>query len=402
MAGTKTTITPNMVLKTTEKKLRLETQADTFFAPLTSDEAFDNAYAGEGQYSKNVIVRKTQSEGSEFIEFGDLLSLAGEGKVNGEQLLNNEEKLKNFEGRVFFSDVRHGVPFDVKGVDAWTTKDFINMDKAQKALTVWQKKYFETSAWQAIVRGTDDKTFAKHGTKAPQSWHPYIYSMEAAGLSRATWSATDATYETNISTLLNALAASDNINETRIYEVEKLMADNNIAPVRVSYGGTGGRQTDECWLWLYPRASRIRLKTALKGIYQAADVRGPGNRAINGDIMKFGKFLFIEASYIPRLTRVDANNVNLQEAWAFDATLNKRTDARTSNHLLHFVTGADALALAEPGALTFDFEKSDYGYKKGIGSYRMYGMKRMETYDSYSTVTAVLNQSSVLLAEFNG
>jgi hypothetical protein len=400
--STKTTITPNMVLKATEKKLRPEVVQDTFWAPLTKEDGFDNVY-GEKAPS-NIMEKKTISSGAKYIEFGQLRKLNGEGRLNGATLLGYEEKLLNYETKVYFSDVRHGVPFDLKGVDAWTTKDFIDMEDGQRELAVWQKRHFEVAAWQGYFHGVDDKTNAKHGSAAVQSWHPNIYSFESAGLAQATWSATNATYMTNISSLINALATGDIVSIDRIYEAEKLCANLNINPIRVSYGSSsGGEKEDECWLWVYPREARIRIKKALQDVFMYADVRGPNNRAIRGDIMKFGKFMFVEAGYIPYLNRVDANTVALQEAWAVDATTGKRTDQRTATKgLAHGIFGADALCLAEPGPLTYDFEETDYKYKKGIGSYRMYGFKRREYYDDYTTVTQVSNQASLIILENNG
>lgn len=397
--GTKTTITPNMVLKMTEKKLRPEVVTGTFWAPLTKEDGHDNVYGD--QAPSNIIEKKTISSGAKYIEFGQRRKLLGEGRFNGDTLLGYEEQLRNYEAKVYFSDKRHGVPFDMKGVDAWTTKDFMDLEDGQKELTIWHKRFFEISAWQGLFRGVDDKTNAKHSaaTEAWQSWHPTIYSFEAAGLSAATWSATNATYMTNIATLINALTTGDKVTIDRIYEAEKLMADKNIQPLRMSFDG----KEDECWLWVYPRAARIRIKQALDDVFQYADVRGPNNRAIRGDIKKFGKFAFVEADYIPRIQRVDANNVALQEAWAPNSTTRLREDQRSvTQGVAHALLGADSLALAEPGPLTFDFEETDYKYKKGVGAYRMYGFKRKEFYDSHTSMTAVSNQSSVIILENNG
>lgn len=399
--STKTTITPNMVLKATEKELRPEVVQDTFWAPLTKEDGHDNVY-GEKAPS-NIMEKKTVASGAKYIEFGQLRKLKGEGKLNGATLLGNEEKMLNYETKVYFSDARHGVPFDIKGVDAWTTKDFIDMEDAQRELGVWHKRFFELAAWQGLFHGVDDKTNAKHGSSAAQSWHPTVYSLESAGLAQATWSATNATYMTNLATLINNLATGDIVTIDRIYEAEKLAANLNINPIRIGYGKGGDMKEDECWLWVYPREARIRIKKALQDVFIYADVRGPNNRAIRGDIMKFGKFCFVEASYIPYLNRVSSSTVALQEAWAFSSTNNTRQDDRTATQgLAHVIMGADALALAEPGPLTFDFEETDYKYKKGIGSYRMYGFKRREFYDDYTTVAAVSNQSSFILLENNG
>lgn len=399
---TKTTITPNMVLKATEKKLRPEVVQDTFWAPLTTEDGFDNVY-GEKAPS-NIMEKKTVSSGAKYIEFGQLRKLKGEGRLNGATLLGYEEKLLNYETKTYFSDVRHGVPFDLKGVDAWTTKDFIDMEDGQRELAVWHKRHFEVAAWQGFMHGVDDKTFAKHGSAAAQSWHPNIYSFESAGLAQATWSATDATYKTNVATLINNLATGDTVTIDRIYEAEKLCANLNINPIRVSFGSASGdSKEDECWLWVYPREARIRIKKALQDVFMYADVRGPNNRAIRGDIMKFGKFMFVEASYIPYINRTGAGAISLQEAWAYNATTNTREDQRTATQgLAHAIFGADSLCLAEPGALTYDFEETDYKYKKGIGAYRMYGFKRREYYDDYTTVAAVSNQSSLVILENNG
>lgn len=406
MSGAATTISPNMVMKATEMDLQVEVIQNTMWAPLTRDmdaEYEDSYMEANGRKATGVLNRKTKiKEGQDNIEFGKRLALRREGQANGSQVSGNEEKLRNYENRVFFSDIRKGVPFDMKGLNNWTTKAFLDMEAAQQEITDWHVRYFERAAWQGLFFGVNDDTQTAQSSKVSQAFHPTVYMMESAGLARTTWSATSATYKASINTDRGNLGIGDTFNYDRLIEAEIAMADANIKPVRVSYKVNGAQCEDECWFWMYPRNARKRIKQALKDIFIAADVRGDANRIFRGDITKVGKFLFMEAAYIPRITGSGAT-LTLQNAWSYSSTLDDMVDARTDTQgVVHSLCGADALCMAEPGALSFDFEERDYKYKKGIAGYRMYGFRRNETYDSYSTITAVKNQSSILLVENDG
>jgi hypothetical protein len=406
MAGAATTVTPNMVMKATEMELQAEVIPNTFWAPLTRDmdAQYEDAYMeANGRKSTGVLNRKTKvKEGQDSIEFGKRLALRREGQANGDQVSGNEEKLRNYENRVFFSDIRKGVPFDMKGLNNWTTKAFLDMEAAQEEIADWHVRYFSRAAWQGWVYGVNDDTATAQSAKVSQSFHPTVYMMESAGLARVTWSATANTYKTNINNDRGGLGLGDIFTYDRLVEAEIAMADNNIKPVRMSYKVNGTKAEDECWLWVYPRGARKRIKAALKDIFIAADVRGDANRIFKGDIIKCGKFLFCEADDIPRITG-SGTTLTLQNKWSYSSTLDDMVDARTDTQgVVHALLGADALCMAEPGPLSFDFEERDYKYKKGIAGYRMYGFRRNETYDSYSTITAVKNQSSILLVENDG
>lgn len=405
-APNNSSITANMVMKATEPDLDIEIVQNTFWAPLTreGDAEYEDTYMKpDSRKPTGIINKKTKiKEGQDSIEFGKRLALVGEGKFDGDTLSGNEEKLRNYENRAFFSDVRHGVPFDMKGNNSWNSRAFMNLEDGQRELATWQARYYETAGWDGLFYGINTKAAAKNSAKVSQTFHPTVYMAEAAGLSRTTWSATANTYKTNINADRGALGVGDNINYDRIMEAEVAMADANIKPIRVSYSvGKGERNEDECWLWVYPRCARMRIKRALKDIFLAADVRGDANRAIRGDIIKFGKFLFMEAHYIPRITG-STTTLTLQSAWSYDSTTNDRIDARNDDQgVVHALLGEDSLCLAEPEKTTYSYEETDHGYKKSIGTYRMFGFRRNETYDSFTTTLAVKNQSSILVVESN-
>lgn len=395
-----------MVMKATEMELQPEVIQNVFWAPMTknTDETYEDAYmTANGRKETGVLDRKTKiKEGQDNIEFGKRLVLRREGQANGAQVSGNEEKLRNYENRVFFSDIRKGVPFDMKGLNNWTTKAFLDMEAGQHEIGRWHSRYFSRAGWQGLFYGVNDDTATAQSAKVSQSFHPTVYIMESAGLARVTWSATANTYKTSINTDRGGLGIGDIFTYDRLVEAEVAMADANIQPVRMSYKVNGASAEDECWLWVYPRNARKRIKNALKDIFIAADVRGDSNRVFKGDIIKVGKFLFIEADDIPRITG-SSTTLTLQNKWSYSASLDDMVDARADTQgVCHALLGADALCLAEPGPLSFDFEERDYKYKKGIAGYRMYGFRRNETYDSYSTITAVKNQSSILLIENDG
>lgn len=401
--STTTSVSTNMILKSTEQDLREEAIDDTLWGPLMVDNAAENGY-NKDKVPDGVVERKTKKlkRNAKYIECGTVLELEGEEKTNGETLIGNEEPLQNLESRVYFTDLRHGVPFDLKGINAWTTEAFADLTKAQKRLSTWHKRVWETWMWQAFFKGTPDKVAAAFGaTEAKQSWHPNIFTAESGGLSQVTWSGNNATYQTAVDAAMDALAAGDTISIDTIYDIEVACANLKIPMVKCK-GKEGGKGwEDMCWIWAYPRTSRKRIKKLLDTKTLYGDVRGPSNRSLTGDIYKFGKFLFVEAAYIPRMKQV-SNVLSLEEAWAFDRNTNKRVDNRANlQGVAHAILGEGAMWMVEPESLQYDTEYSDYKRKQGIGTYRMVGSKRAETYDDYSAAvpTKIRCQGSLVIIE---
>lgn len=392
--GTQTKVSLNMFMKAVETDMQDEMVANTFFGPLTTPAATENDYAEETP--AGVVLKKTKvlKEGHSYIECGQVLQINNEGVFGDEQLLGNETVLENYEARVYFEAVRNGAVFRLKGRQAWIDGAFKKILEAKPRLTTWHQRFKETAMWQAFFRKNPDFVADKIGSECKQLWHPHIFGAEANGLSKVTHSITDATMTTNLSTMLNSLAAGDCVDLDIIDEAEQLCQELNIPKIKMKVDG----QDKDLWLWAYPTKSRQRIRKALRDLVKYADVRGPGNRAFGG-IGVYGNFLFSEANYIPRLVRTDANTVGLQEAWAPNSTTRIREDQRASNYLAHGIFGANAMWEAEPEKLSWDEENTDYKAKKGVGTYHLFGASRAETHDNEQTPTKVLNQGGIVIVE---
>jgi hypothetical protein len=398
--ATDTTINANLVLKSTETDLKDEYIDETFWDSLAVDSALETDY--DGPAPDSIMVRKTKQLklGAKYIEFGISKELDGEGRFNGATLSGHEEPIDSEDNAVYFTDARHGVPFPLKGLESHYLEAFNLMQKRQRALSIWNGRLSESWAWQGLLKGCPDKVNLAHTTASPQSWHPSIYTIDSTtGLTKITWSATAATYEQNIDTAITAQQAGDNFSATIAWLAEVKAADLHLRKVPITHEKNSYR----VWIWAYPRAARVRIKTALKDYYMYGDVRGPNNNVIHGEKFKFGQFLFVEAAYIPYILPNGDNTVTYQDAWGYSATDGKRADRRTATKgLIHAILGAEALCLAEPEGLQYDFERKDYKAKEGIGTYRLFGTRRNETFDNRTSVTSVTNQSSLLLVENNG
>lgn len=394
-----TTINANLVLKATEPDLQKEHIDETFWDALAVDNALETDY--DGPAPESVITRKTElvKVGAKYIEFGMTKELEGEGRFNGQTLVGFEEPMETEDNAVYFTDARHGVPFPIKFLESHYNRAFPLMQRRQHALSVWNGRISEEWAWQAFIKGCPDKVYTKHTTASPQSYHPTIYTIDAAGTTRVTWNATPATYEASLDAALFAQASGDNVDLDRIYEAEVLAANHKLRKIPISIDG----KTEMLYLWVYPRAARVRIKQALDDNWLSGDVRGPSNKAFNGTKFKYGQFLFVEAAHIPYLHSVDDDTVQYQGAWAYDSDLNKRKDYRTTSlGLVHAILGADALCLAEPEKLQYDFDRQDYKAREGMGTYRLFGYRRNETFDDRTSIASVTNQSSIVLLEYNG
>jgi len=397
--GTDTVINPNLVLKATETDLQEQYIDETFWDSLAVDSALEQGEGGPAPES--VMVRKTKKLkiGAKYIEFGVTQQLDGEGTYEGETLSGSEEPIDTNDNAVYFATARHGVPFPLKELESHYLEAFNLLQKRQRLLAIWNGRIAEQWAWEAYFRGLPTKVFDVHGASSPRSWHPTMYTLDASSVTKIAWSATSATYETSIDTAIDAQATGDNVSAENFWRMEVVAADNQIRKIPISINGT----VEDLWLWVYPRAARVRIKTALKQYFLDGDVRGPNNRTLKGDKFKFGNFLFCESAYIPRILPSGSGTITLEESWAYNSGTNKREDQRTSTKgLMHAILGAEALCLAEPETIQYDFERKDYKAKEGIGTYRLFGHRRGESFDNRNTVTTVLNQSSIAVVEYNG
>lgn len=397
--ATETVINPNLVLKATETDLYEQYIDETFWDSIAVDSALEQGEGGPAPES--VMVRKTKKLkiGAKYIEFGVTLQLDGEGTDEGGTLSGSEEPIDTNDNAVYFTTLRHGVPFPLKELESHYLEAFNLMQKRQRLLAIWNARVAEQWHWQAFWRGLPDKVFDQHGSLTPQSWHPTMYTLDSASVTKIAFSAVDATYEAAIDTAITAQASGDNVSLENFWRMEVVAADNQIRKIPVTIDGN----TENLWLWIYPRAARVRIRSALKDAFLSGDVRGPNNRTLKGDKFKFGNFLFCESAYIPRLLESGSGTITLQESFAYNSTLNKREDQRTGTKgLLHCVLGSEALCLAEPETIQYDFERKDYKAKEGIGTYRLFGSRRGESFDNRLSFTTVLNQSSIGIIEYNG
>lgn len=395
MSGSSTAISANMVLEAIQPDLVEQAVDECMFSALTSEAAEETGY--DEQMPPGVVQRKTQAEyGKNGIEFGMQKQLKGRGVYNGATLSGLEEPVKVWDNVCRFVDVRHGVPFDLKGLQAFYNKAFPDLLKKQRGLSIWNGITEEIWAFQSLFKRVPDEVYNAFGSDAPQLWHPYIYTANSSGLTRMAWSATTGTYQGNVATGMGNLSAGMNINIDRIEEVEVACADQKIRKVRMTVDGA----EQDVWIWAYPRKSRARLKKALRDFYLEGDVRGPNNRALRGEKFKYGSFLFVEANYIPRVTQ-SGGTLSLQEAWAYDEATDSRLDNRTElTGLAHMIIGEDGLCKAEPETLQWDEEDRDYKRKTGIATYRMMGFLRgAEFYDNRKTITDIWNNGSLVVLE---
>jgi len=397
--SSETVINPNLVLKSTETDLKEECFDETFWDSIAIDSALEQSEGGPAPESIMTRKTKTLKLGAKFIEFGVTKQLDGEGTYEGETLSGNEEPIDTNDNAVFFAPIRHGVPFPLEELQAHYLEAFNLLQKRQRLLSTWNGKAGEQWHWQSFFNGCPDKVNAVHGALSPQTLHPEMYTLDAASVTKIAWNATPATYEASIDTAITAQASGDNVSAENFWRMETVAADNNIRKIPITIDGN----KEMLWLWVYPRAARVRMKIALKSYFLDGDVRGPNNNTLKGDKFKFGNFLFCEAAWIPRILPGGAGTVTLQESWAFNAATNKREDQRTATKgLMHCIVGADGLCMAEPKPLQYDFERKDYKAKEGIGTYRMFGSRRGESYDDRTNVTKVLQQSSIAVVEYNG
>lgn len=391
-----TKVNVNLILEAQEDELQEEAIDQCFFTSLTTDAALRTDESEE--VVDGVVERKTETleHGAISIKFSAFRQLVGEGTFEDQVLVGRgEEKLSQVESEAFFSEVNHAVPYDLKGLQRHYHKAYDLITKPRKALSTWNGQYQESIAWQALFRRHNNRVTAVHGSKALQRWHPNIFTAESAGLTKVQWSANVATHQTAIAAAIANLGSGDVFNVDRVYQMGIAADDEHLRPVKVTIDGN----THYKFIWAYPRAERFRIKKAFEAFWLSGDVRGPGNKAFSGDIFSVDRFLFIEASRIPQINRVDANTVSLLEAWAPNTTTRKRGNQRTAGYHTHAILGANALCFAEPDPLQFvPVDNIDANRKGLLATYRMLGYCRgTEWYDDMLNPTEVLSQGSLFM-----
>jgi len=267
----------------------------------------------------------------------------------------------------------------------------------QPLLSNWAAQWNEVALARTFYEG-----WSPHITAATTSGGLYIGSGQkrvhpnffTAGSGQVTYSATDATFESSVDTALTNLTDtstdyfSTDLLEAMRVEVIKL----KIKPMVTENGM-------EFWpMLIHPNQARqLRADSDWQGVNQRAWVanEAKNNPIFSGAIGSYAGFVLYE-----RMLGVFGASPSGTGTVTFGAT-NPLSAPDTYARKCAIIFGAGAISRGVAEDLSFERETDDYGNVLGIGAGMIVGDSRGEYYDSTTSVTGVINQTSAIVATYS-
>ena len=342
------------------------------------------------------IMRDFVQDGMDFMLVPMLLNLTGAGTYGDNQLEGNEEAQNIYYNKVYINQIRHGVRINGR-VSTQRLKALKPERKAQGQLSDWMANWNEVAIARAFYQGWNQHIFATTANggfyinSGQKRCHPNFFTADAG---QATYSATDATYEGTLDDALTNLTATasdyfsvDLIEAMRV-EVMKL----KIEPMTTKEGV-------DFWIWLlHPNQARqLRQDTQWQAAHQNGALQlGIKNPVFAGSLGYYGGFCFYE-----RLLGVfGAEPAGTSSAVTFGAT-NPLSALDTYARKASIIFGKGAISRGVANDAFFERDNYDYGNATGVAVGAILGDSRGEFYDSTSSVTAVINNSSAIVASYS-
>lgn len=344
-------------------------------------------YAGSIQLKPtgNVIdvVRDYQREGGIYMEIPVQFPLRGQGRYGSAQLEGHEEKRIVMSKKNAINQLRHGVIIQ----DTKMSKQVLQKIPMQQALM--ERGYEDLKDWfgrkigfypyQALMQGySDNLTDGTYGVNRTAKSHPNLY---VKGYGKATWSATPATYETNVATALSSLSDEDTDKFTckSLRDMSYIATLHMIEPVKIAGG-------EYYIVFISPGQMRqLRQDSEWQQIHREAGVRGPGNQIFTGMTEGYpfeGLYIIVDntipGARISGDTGYDATRGTINYGGAlYMATPRDLISVRRGAILV----GQGAISCGYGEELSFDSRTADYGELLADAARAILGMERADIYD---------------------
>lgn len=330
--------------------------------------------APTGTYSKTITTLK---------------ALSGSGVQGRTQQLGNEEEQSMRSLTVYANNFSNAVNVERFGIDAKEMDAYSIRDKSRPQLSRWGK---ETSG--KFKREALCERYSSNLAVAPTSLTQGINAnvIFAGVAAPVAYSATPATYVSNISAAAPATPASGNRLSQSVLDdlIQTIQLERNIESINV-----GGKQM---WVLLVPSRQKKYLMTPgtsnFYETYKDGDVRGPNNKVIKHVIGSYGPIMMIEDPRSPIVT------VNAGVSFAYKGagdTDGRNFAADNDRFDVAILLGKGALYEYTMEDYHFEDELQDYGKNQGIGMFCTKGWRIGEFDSPSATDTSILAKSSMLL-----
>lgn len=312
--------------------------------------------------------------------------LTGKPIYGDNQALGNEEKRKWAYQKAVINQVRKPILLTdgLMGEQALDPKLVMQlMNQAKDELIDYNVRWQGYAPYDALYRGYSENILSSQadggfGHVFSQKSHPNFY---AAGVGKAVWSDTPATYETNVGTALGSISTTSSYQfSTKVIEnMVKLASDHKIIPAIVG--------NHKLYIIVINPSQAIQLRR--DSDWKAAQV---ANTYKVGEMSK----LFtgeIEGMYAGALVIVDQNNpgVLVNGDSGYDSTRGTvnygnenplETPIHSADKKLAVLVGASAIRGGHAKSLTFASESWDYENKKSESSITIVGYNRNDIIDN--------------------
>ncbi len=378
-------------------KLRKELMKEIFLARFAGfTEVKVDKRTGRKEYKPSgagiEILKDFVNDGMDHMLVPMLRELRGTPTYGDNQLWGNEEELDLYYNKVYINQIRHAVASSGRASEQRVKALKIAREK-EPMLRRWlarvrdyqlAKTFYEGWSPQITETTANGGLYINSGQKRP---HPNFYT---AGAGQVTWNADDATYEGLVEDALTAMTDtaanyfSTSLIEAMRVEVQKL----GIKPLVTADG-------EEFIVWLiHPNQARqLRAENDWKN---ANNELRSDNPLFKNALGKYAGFVFFERE----LSVFGANPDSATGTVTFGAS-NPLSAVDTYPRKCSIIFGAGAISTGV--AMDAFIEPDDYDYKnqRGVSIGMITGDARGEFYDSTSGKSAVINQSSAIVASYS-
>jgi hypothetical protein len=349
-------------------------------------------YIGKTQEMPNSMIIDVSSQakpGIDSVTIPLIMDLSGAGRIGRQSLLTYEEDQAVKFVTLYANNVKHAVPIEVYGIDAWHKKGYNLVGRVQPQLSKWHNEKEGLYMREAFCEGVSSNLVV-----APTSQSKYInknvYIIDTV-VTKVAYSATLATFRTAIdSAVPTTPTAAHQINIDALNQIARILSvDEAMEPVE--------RNGKDAYYLFIPsnQAQLLRDSTdsnQLAALYRDSDVRGDGNKAINGELGVYNNMILIED---PRAPRVEVDTT-VTFGYKGPGTTDTRGAVGVTEFDVIMASGKGSMGKLTFEKLHFETEKQDYNSINGIGAVQTYGYQLIEFDDETPGDTTRINQNSAL------
>jgi len=321
---------------------------------------------------------------------GLLKNLSGAGVTGRTDQLGNEVDQEVKELQVYSNDVSHAVNTETYGIDAHDKAAYKILQRVQPQLSLWHKEIKGKYIREALL-----ERYSVNLTVAPVSqtkrWNENIFVKGVALSAQPAYSATNATYESNISTALVAGGAS------AAWDAHFLSVLNHwITAIKALEPMDNGR-----YAVTVPSRQSIGLRDAsasasMAGLFKDSHIKEAATNAYRWYLGSFGEMDLYEDPRAPVVGDVGPGNLTAYYKGAGDD--DDRNSASGTLYDVSFVHGKGSVFVPMHEQLHFEEEIQNYRKVVGVGAFAGYGVNRT-VFDNIGseTDTSEINQNSAAI-----